>query len=349
MFFKLILFSILALFSFNCVAQTEEDDFDSFGFDDAPLVEEITHPIWFKQSFFDLSEDLAEAKDQGKEGIIVYFGQKNCAYCKALMENNFGQADIKNYTREHFDVIPINIWGSSEVTTIDDVAMTEREYAIQENANFTPSLIFYDTEGKKTLMLRGYYPPYKFRAALEYVVEGYYQQESFRNYLARANPPASFELGELNSEPFFIPAPFALDRTRIVGQKPLLVVFEQRDCHSCDVLHSEPLSNPDTKKLLNQFEVVQIDILSDVPVLTPSGDKITGKAWADKLNLFYTPTLIAFDEKGREIMRIDSVAGVYRLKNVLQYIATKTYIKTPNFMDWTFNRLFNGNKLPENQ
>jgi hypothetical protein len=63
MFFKLFLFSFLTLFSFNCVAQTEEDDFDSFGFDDAPLVEEITPPIWFKQSLFDLSEYLVEAKD----------------------------------------------------------------------------------------------------------------------------------------------------------------------------------------------------------------------------------------------------------------------------------------------
>ena len=93
--------------------------------------------------------------------------------------------------------------------------------------------------------------------------------------------------------------------------------------------------------------MVQIDIHSDKPVLTPSGEKLTGKQWAEKLNLFYTPTLIAFDEKGKEIMRIDSVAGVYRLKSVLQYIVSKKYLSVPNFMEWRFNVLFGGKKLPK--
>ena len=34
--------------------------------------------------------------------------------------------------------------------------------------NFTPSLVFYDADGNIALRLRGYYPPYQFRAALEY-------------------------------------------------------------------------------------------------------------------------------------------------------------------------------------
>ena len=58
----------------------EADDYEipgqAFAFDDAPLQEPLEHPAWFKQSFLDLPEDLAEATAAGKKGIIVYFGQK---------------------------------------------------------------------------------------------------------------------------------------------------------------------------------------------------------------------------------------------------------------------------------
>ncbi len=331
----------------------ENTDFEQFGqFDDSPLSIEIIHPPWFKESFLDLKEDVHEAIKQNKKGIIVYFGQKQCAYCKALMENDFGQEDIATYTQEHFDVISINIWGSREVTLPDGQVMTEREYAIKENANLTPSLIFYTKDQKtgliqKTFMLRGYYPPYKFRAALEYVIEDYYLQESFADYIDRADPPPKFELGDINEEDFFMPPPYALDRSVIAAEKPLLVFFEQKDCYACDVLHSEPLHHPETQRLLQYFDLVQLDIKSDTPVWTPDGEKTTARKWAKKLQLFYTPTIIAFDEKGKEIIRIDSVAHVYRLRGVLEFIASQTYKTAPNFMSWRFQMLAADKKLPE--
>jgi len=336
------------LFGFSAISLADESDADweNFEFDDRP-VEEISHPAWFKESFLDLDDDLQEAVSAGKKGIAVYFGQKNCAYCKALMKNDFGQEDIATYTRKNFDVISINIWGSNEVTTPGGEVLTEREYAVQEKANLTPSLIFYDKEGSKSLMLKGYYPPYKFRAALEYVVEGYYREETLRNYLNRADPPPKFDMAELNSDELFMQPPYMLDRSRIKAQQPLLVIFEQYDCHACDVLHSSPMQKESTRALLKKFDIVQLDMNSDTRVLTPDGKKLTAREWADQLNLFYAPTLIAFDESGKEIIRLDSVAHAYRLKSVLNYVVSKNYIETPDFMSWRFNVIFGGKKLPK--
>ena len=334
-------------------AGAEDDDWDSEwddglenSFDDSPVLPEIVYPQWFKKSFLELPDDISEAAKAGKKGIIVYFGQKHCPYCKMLIDRDFGQKDIETYTRKNFDVVDIDIWGSNEVITPDGQTMTERQYALREQANFTPTLIYYDTQGNKILMLRGYYPPYKFRAAMEYVVEGYYREEPFRNYMMRANPPPKFEVADMNHEDFFMPPPYALDRSRFKAQEPLLVFFEQPDCHACDVLHSEPLEYEPTKKLLENFEVVQLDMNSDTPVLTPDGQHLTARQWAEQLHLFYAPTLIAFDENGREIIRIDSVAHVYRLKSVLEFIVTRTYKNIPNFMDWRFYTTFGGKMLP---
>ncbi len=73
-------------------------------------------------------------------------------------------------------------------------------------------------------------------------------------------------------------------------------------------------------KLLAHFESVQLDIASDTPLITPEGERTTSRAWADRLGLFYTPTLIFFNEQGKEIIRVDSVVGFYRLRKVLDYV-----------------------------
>jgi thioredoxin-related protein len=314
--------------------QPEDGDDQALFFEDSPRLREFEHPPWFKDSFLELPADLAEAAAAGKRGIIVYFGQENCAYCMQLMEVNFGKPDIAEYTRRNFDVIEIDIWGSREVLDVRGERLGERDFAVREGTNFTPSLIFYDTDGEEALRLRGYYPPYRFRAALHYVVEGFYRRESFRDYLARADPPPKFELGDLNEDPLFSQPPHALDRSRFAASRPLVVFFEQFDCHACDVLHTDPLSDAHTRELLRRFEVRQLDMWSDQPVLTPDGQRRTAQAWADELGIIYAPTLVFFDEQGREIIRIGSVVQLYRLQGVLEYVASKAYLEYPTYQRW---------------
>ena len=135
----------------------------------------------------------------------------------------------------------------------------------------------------------------------------------------------AFETGGLNEADFFAAPPYALDRSRLPGKRPLAVFFEQGDCHACDILHTTPLANDEIQKLLIGFESVQLNIWSDTPVITPAGVRTTSRDWAHKLGLFYTPSILFFDEQGREIMRVDSVVGFYRLRKVLDYIASGAY------------------------
>jgi thioredoxin-related protein len=316
-----------------------DDDFDSFGdeasFDDAPLPEAVTYPAWFKLSFLDLADDLDEAMAGGKRGLLVYFGQKYCAYCKKLLEVNFGEkADIVDYTRKHFDVIGMDIHGQRTVTGFDGSEGDETGFALQHGINFTPTLIFYDGEQREALRLSGYYPPYKFHAALEYVADGFYRREDFRSYLARADVPVVFGPGEMNHEDFFSPAPHALDRSRIAAQRPLVVFFEQGDCHACDILHTGPMQEPAIAERIAGFDATQLNMWGNTPVITPTGQRTTARKWADELGLFYTPTLLFFDEQGKEILRVDSVVQFYRLRNVLDYVLSGAYREYPTFQQW---------------
>jgi thioredoxin-related protein len=307
--------------------------------DDRPVPDQVIHPAWFKASFLDLSDDLKEAKEEKKSGIAVYFGQKDCAYCRALMEVNLKTPDIQRYMRKHFDVIALDIWNSREVTDPKGVALTEREYSIREQTNFTPSFIFYDHDGNIALRLRGYYPPYAFRAALKYVAEGFYKEETLRAYMDRADPPGKFEQEDLNGQPFFMQPPYALDRSHFKAEKPMIIFFEQKDCHACDILHTEPLNSSSMIELIDQFDVVQLDITTETPVMTPAGKHLTARQWAEKLGIFYTPALIFFDQAGKEIIRLDSVAGQHRLKGVMRYVLSGAYKKYPTYLEYRFGRM----------
>ncbi|MGB5832431.1 MAG: thioredoxin fold domain-containing protein, partial [Thiohalocapsa sp.] len=124
----------------------------------------------------------------------------------------------------------------------------------------------------------------------------------------------------------------------IPSERPLAVFFEQGDCHACDVLHGEVLREPAIVRQFFEFDSVQLDIWADTPVITPSGERTTARAWAAELGLFYAPSVLFFDEQGEELLRVDSVVGFYRLRNVLNYIASKAYVAEPDYQRWRVSR-----------
>lgn len=307
--------------------------------DDTPRLIGLQHPHWFELSLLDLREDLEKVREQGKRALAVYIGMDDCPYCEALFKVNFAEPDILDYTRRHFNVVGLDVLGSREITTLEGESMTEREFAVGKGLNFTPAFIFYEPDGTPVFRLRGYHSPYRFRAALEYVADGHYENETFRAYLARADPPPRFDPDDLNHQAFFAPEPFGLDRSHIPADRPLVVFFEQGECHACDILHTEPLRDDQVLELLDLFEVVQLDMWSEeTPVLTPDGRSLTARAWAEDLGLFYAPTLIFFDEAGEEVLRIDSVVRLHRLRSVLEYVLTRGYEDSPTYQRWRMDQ-----------
>jgi thioredoxin-related protein len=309
-------------------------DSDPLQFEDTLLDEALTYPDWFKLSLGDLNDDVAEARSQGKFGIVVYYGQKRCAYCERFFETNLGDDAIAHYLREHFDVIPIDIWGIEEFTDTDGNDYSERELALRYKTNFTPSLVFYDARGKPVYRLRGYYPPYQFRAVLTYVAEGFYRVEKFRDYLARAEPGLFFTSGELIERDFFIDPPHDLARSQQTSSRALAVIFSRGSCHACELLHSGPLMQQEVLGEIAKMDVVQLDLAADTEVVTPAGIKTTAKQWGKDLNLFYTPTIVLFSPEGEEVMRIDSVVQFYRLWGVLDFVNRQAYRTGIDYQGW---------------
>lgn len=321
--------SIAALFLLMGIGLAQAQD--PIVFDDEPLEEPLVLPDWFKLSFLDLKDDILEAR-RGRRGLIIYFGMSKCPYCKAHLENNWGKRDIIAYTRAHFDVVAIDVRGQRPVSDVTGRSYNEKSYAVAKKANFTPSLLFFDKDGKEALKVSGYRPPYQFRAILEYVADGHHKKENFGTYLARAEAAFSYGKKELNPNPAFIAGPHDLQKLKT--KKPLLAFFERGSCHACDVLHAGPMSNDKIHKQLEKLNVIQVDMESDTPIVLSNGKTMLSKQWASALGLNYAPTLMFFDENGQEIIRIDSVIWFYRLNGVLKYVTSGDYKKYPSFQVW---------------
>jgi len=331
---------VLATHGYTVMAQAaEQDSNEAFAFDDQPLKDDLSLPDWFSLSFLDLQDSLDDALKEGKKGIIVYFGRKDCAYCKSLLEVNWGDPAIVKFTQKNFNVIAIDVRGDRRVTDFNGTSWSEKNFASLKHTNFTPSLLFYNAKGQLALKLPGYRPKYQFRAALEYVADAHYKKEPFRQYLNRAEAALSFGSEELNEHDSFISPPYNLDRRRSAVKsksnvKPLVVFFEHPRCHACDILHGDTLNQPQVIKQLNELDVVQLNTMADTPVVTPAGREMTSREWAEDLNITFAPSLIFFDESGKEVLRVESVIRLYRLNNVLRYIIGKKYNDYPTFQSW---------------
>ncbi len=144
-----------------------------------PLKQKIIEPAWFKLSLLDMQGDIDDAKEANKSGIIVYFGQKRCPYCKKFLDDNFSNKELTRYTRKNFDVISINVRGTRQVTGFKGKTFSERKFAHWNKANLTPTIIFFGTDGKPILKLVGYQSPKKFRSAMNFVVEKRYRKKKF--------------------------------------------------------------------------------------------------------------------------------------------------------------------------
>ena len=285
-------------------------------------------PDWFKASFLDLPEDVAEARDSGKR-VMLYFYQDGCPYCAKLIDDNFGRADIEKTTRRNFEVISINMWGDREVTGLDGKSMSEKAYARKLGIKFTPTLIFLDEQGRGVLRVDGYYHPDRFLHTLRYAAQAKPGGESLRTYLARVQEDT--EAGLPPDEPFFMDPPYLLDRRSGSADKPLLVLFEGPACAVCQELHRDILQRPKTRELLDRFQVVRLDRTAETPVLTPQGERTTAAAWAGQLGIEYEPGLVFFNREGKEVFRVAAYLRAFHFQSVLDYVASGAYREQPEF------------------
>ncbi len=292
-------------------------------------------PEWFKESFLDLEEDVAEAKGQGRR-VILYFHQDGCPYCNALIERVFMLDEVQRSIRADFDVIEINIWGDREVLSLNGKTWTEKTFSAELDVQFTPTLIFLGEAGEVALRLNGYLPVDEFNIALDFIKEKEYEKTTFSEFSRSKTVKADGASDAMIAAPFFLPPPH--DLTRDEDARPLAIFFERPSCKRCEEFHRGPLALDETLNLLAGFDVVQIDAWSDTPIITPEGERLPSSKWATRLNIIYTPTMVLFDAKGEEIIRSEAFFKSFHVQSMLDYVLSDSWVDEPRFQRYISSR-----------
>lgn len=148
---------------------------------------------WMRDTFKDMSEDLAEANAEGKRLMIIW-EQRGCIYCRKMHEEVLPREDIDAYIRDNYFVVQMNLFGDVEVTDFDGEVLPEKEMAMKWGIMFTPTFMFFPPEVEDgttgrdaaAVMMPGAFGYHTMRNLLTWVVEeGYLGDENFQKYHAR--------------------------------------------------------------------------------------------------------------------------------------------------------------------
>ena len=278
------------------------------------------HPSWFKESFLDLAADVDEANAAGKH-LILFMEMNACPYCFKMVEENFKQAPYRDFIRENFDVIAINIKGDREVAVDAETSVTEKQLAGMLGVRYTPTVVFLNRDNKPVARVDGYRNLADFKRVLDYVHTRAYEQQTLADYLIKTPSEGVYAFRE---HPQLKP----ITDLKSVPDKPLAVLFEDSGCVACDALHDGHLKDPEINRVLQGFIFVRLDVLSSEPITDVDGNRTTPKAYAEKLGVTYRPTIILFD-RGKEIARIEGMLYRYHFAGVLEYVGGRHYEQYP--------------------
>ncbi len=279
------------------------------------------HPNWFKESFLEISEDLDEASEYGKH-VILYFEFNGCPYCNKMIEDNFKHAPYREFIQENFDVIALNVFGDREVALDPDTRITEKEIATRLNVVYYPTLIILNSDNQTVLRMAGYRNRRYFKSALDYVQQRAYEQQILASFINARNQKGMYRFRDH-------PQIENISDLAAVSDKPLAILFESNDCLDCDRLHDTHLKDPHVREILKGFTLVRFDALAGTPVRNIDGKITTARALSESLGITYRPGIVLFD-RGREILRIESLLYRYHFVGVLEYVGQRRYEQYPD-------------------
>jgi thioredoxin-related protein len=294
---------------------------------------EYSIPEWFHDSFLDLEEDIEEITLSNKR-LILFVSQNSCPYCHRFINRNLKDENTRKKLDKHFKIIHINLFGDKEITDTDGKTYTEKEFSVNRNIQFTPSLLFFDENANQILRLNGYMNTEKFNLALDYIKDKKEKTTTYKDYLQDTKKNTLSTTLNQDKELFTTSSNFSRKNT----DKKMAIFFESSNCKECDITHNTLLKNKSTRNNLKKLDVYQVDLNSDEKITIPNGQTVTIKEWTKNLNISNTPTIIYFDENGDEIIRVESLFKTFHFQSIIDYVVSDAYKIEKEFQRYLTNR-----------
>lgn len=139
---------------------------------------------FFDQTLGDFHDELADAREQGKQGVFIFFEMDECPFCHRMKETVLNRPEVQDYFKMHFLNFRVDIEGDVIITDFQGNEIAEKDFAFREHrVRATPVLQFFDLDGKPVARYTGATADaQEFLWLGEYVVDGVYKDMPFTKY-----------------------------------------------------------------------------------------------------------------------------------------------------------------------
>ncbi len=139
---------------------------------------------FFDQTLGDLHDELNTAREEGKQGVLVFFGMEECPFCQRMKSQVLNRTQVQDYYHEHFRIINVDVEGDIVIQDFQGHDVREKDFAFQVNrVRATPVFLFYDLSGEPVARYTGATSGVdEFLLLGEYVVKGIYKDMPFTRY-----------------------------------------------------------------------------------------------------------------------------------------------------------------------
>ncbi|WP_462331075.1 thioredoxin family protein [Thiohalocapsa halophila] len=126
---------------------------------------------------------LADNRAESERPLVVMFEQPVCAACDELHQDIL-RRDPVALALTNLDAVVVDTYSKDSIQTPDGRDMPIRDWAAELGINYTPSLVFFDTEGEEVFRTDGYLKAFHIHGLLDYVATGAYaHQPNFQRWL----------------------------------------------------------------------------------------------------------------------------------------------------------------------
>ena len=122
-------------------------------------------------------------RGQGAKPLAVVFETPYCAGCDELHREGFRRPEVKAQIAK-FDVARISLLQNEKIVTPDGKTVHASEFARLLKITYTPSIVFFDPQGREVFRIEAYLRPFHLAGSFDYVSSGAYKtQPSFQRFL----------------------------------------------------------------------------------------------------------------------------------------------------------------------
>jgi thioredoxin-related protein len=253
--------------------------------------------FFFAQSFGDLPEELAEAREAGKLGLLLFFEQEGCPYCERMLKTILNQPEVQDWYRERFVSIAVDINGDVELTDVDGITLPSKVFAAHRRVTTTPTISFIDLSGaevhRRVTMVSGVG---EFMMMGQYIAEGRYTDTSWKDY-AGEHPEV------VNSATVQQVVDFRLEAAAAAASGVnLLLAVTREGCRYCALLRGEFLA-PMVRsgEYVDRVRIREMMMEPDTPIKDFSGQVTTTAKIAARYGVSITPTVLLLDSSGNSL------------------------------------------------